>query len=308
MAEGEDEPRPKEFVSGYEIGQLHPINLELNKSDVRPVLSFRTDESESIGSSSVPQPVSGVALVQRDKSASRFNTIRDWSAFQLKCTKQVLSERLGSGTRTVDVELENRISNLRETHKKYLQLVSLTDNFMTQFRLVIDTQRSLAEHFAYMSIRSTELHTEFHYNSEAQKLIAKNGEALLSALYFFKSNIYTISAKTMEDTLLTVKNYETARLSYDAYRAELETALKAPPSSSTAAAKLDVKKAEFEKYKSNFEKLRKDLDIKLKLLETNKVSILTLYSIYCLMFSNHIKDEKVVLFTPNISICHSILC
>ena len=275
MAEGEEEPRPKEFVSGYEIGQLHPINLdqELNKSDARPVLSFRSDELESIGDSSVPQPVSGVSMIQRDKTPSKFNMLRDWSSFQLKCTKQILSERLGNGTRTVDVELENRISNLRETHKKYLQLVSLTDNFMTQFRLVIDTQRSLAEHFAYMSIRSTELHTEFHYNSEAQKLIAKNGEALMSALYFFKSNIFTISAKTMEDTLMTVKNYETARLSYDAYRSELETALKTPPSSSAAAAKLEAKKAEFEKYKSNFEKMRKDLDIKLKLLETNKVSV-----------------------------------
>lgn len=275
MAEGEDEPRPKELVSEFEIGQLHPINLdqELNKSDARPVLSFRSDELESIGDSSVPQPVSGVSMVQRDKTPSKFNMLRDWSSFQLKCTKQILSERLGNGTRTVDVELENRISNLRETHKKYLQLVSLTDNFMTQFRLVIDTQRSLAEHFAYMSVRSTELHAEFHYNSEAQKLIAKNGEALMSALYFFKSNIFTISAKTMEDTLMTVKNYETARLSYDAYRSELETALKTPPSSSAAAAKLEAKKGEFEKYKLNFEKLRKDLDIKLKLLETNKVSV-----------------------------------
>jgi len=287
MAEGEDEPRPKEFVSGYEIGQLHPINLdqEQSRSNVRPILSFRTDESESIGDSSVPQPVSGVVMTQRDKTPSKLNLFKDWSSFQFKCTKQILSERLGSGTRTVDVELENRISNLREAHKKYLQLVSLTDNFMTQFRLVIDTQRSLAEHFAYMSVRSTELHTEFHFNSEAQKLIAKNGEALMTALYFFKSNIFTISAKTMEDTLLTVKNYETARLSYDAYRSELETALKTPPSSSAAAAKLDAKKVEFEKYKANFEKLRKDLDIKLKLLETNKVSVKTLEH-YFIVFLN----------------------
>ena len=289
MAEGEDEPRPKEFVSGYEIGQLHPVNLDqdVNRSDARPILSFRTDESESIGDSSVPQPVSGVSMIQREKAPSRLNMFKDWSAFQFKCTKQILSERMGSGTRTVDVELENRIANLKETHKKYLQLVSLTDNFMTQFRLVIETQRSLAEHFAYMSVRSTELHTEFHFNSEAQKLIAKNGEALMSALYFFKSNIFTISAKTMEDTLLTVKNYETARLSYDAYRSELESALKTPPSSSAAAAKLEAKKAEFEKYKSNFEKLRKDLDIKLKLLETNKVSINTLQ--YCFIVLYNIK-------------------
>jgi len=274
MAEGEEEPRPKEFAN--DIGQLHPINLDQHRnrpSEVRPVLSFRTDESESIGQSSVPQPVSGVKMVQRDKTPSKFNTLKDWSSFQFKCTKQLLSERIGNGVRTVDVELENRISNLRDTHKKYQQLVALTDTFVTHFRSVIDTQRSLAEHFAFMSVRSTELHTEFHFNAEVQKMVAKNGETLLSALYFFKSNVFTISSKTMEDTLATVKIYETARLSYDAYRSELETALKTPPSSSTAAARLESKKAEFERHKANFDRLRSDLDIKLKLLETNKVRI-----------------------------------
>jgi len=272
MAEGE-EPRPKEFVN--DIGQLHPINLDQHRnrpSEARPVLSFRTDEGESIGGSSVPQPVSGVKMVQRDKTPSKLNMLKDWSSFQYKCTKQLLSERMGSGARTVDVELENRISNLRDTHKKYQHLVALTDNFVTHFRAVIDTQRSLAEHFAFMSIRSTELHTEFHFNAEVQKMIARNGDTLMSALHFFKSNIFTISSKTMEDTLATVKTYETARLSYDAYRSELETALKTPPSSSSAAAKLESKKVEFERQKANYDQLRRDLDIKLKLLETNKVS------------------------------------
>ena len=52
---------------------------------------------------------------------------------------------------------------------------------------------------------------EFRYNADTQHVLAKNGEALLAAINFFTSGITTLCSKTMEDTLLTVKKYETAR-------------------------------------------------------------------------------------------------
>lgn len=52
---------------------------------------------------------------------------------------------------------------------------------------------------------------EFGYNAETQKLLCKNGETLLGAVNFFVSSINTLVNKTMEDTLMTVKQYETAR-------------------------------------------------------------------------------------------------
>ena len=41
--------------------------------------------------------------------------------------------------------------------------------------------------------------------------LLKNGEQLLAALNFFVSSVNTLANKTMEDSIATVKNYETAR-------------------------------------------------------------------------------------------------
>ncbi|KAG8137205.1 hypothetical protein E2320_005732, partial [Naja naja] len=54
---------------------------------------------------------------------------------------------------------------------------------------------------------------EFGYNAETQKLLCKNGETLLGAVNFFVSSINTLVNKTMEDTLMTVKQKQQA-LSY----------------------------------------------------------------------------------------------
>lgn len=55
------------------------------------------------------------------------------------------------------------------------------------------------------------LQDEFGYNAETQKLLCKNGEALLGAINFFVSSVNTLVNKTMEDTLMTIKQYENAR-------------------------------------------------------------------------------------------------
>lgn len=52
---------------------------------------------------------------------------------------------------------------------------------------------------------------EFGYNAETQKLLCKNGETLLGAVNFFVSSINTLVNKTMEDTLMTIKMFESAR-------------------------------------------------------------------------------------------------
>lgn len=233
------------------------------------------DPSSSQEETEQHSPIEGTELQGRPRTRSGGNTFKDWSIHQFKITKQLMSERFGRGLRTVDVPLETRIENLKETQRKYAQLISLTSQFCANFVHVVETQKTLAEHFAFMSVKAPELHTEFHYNSEAQKVIARNGETLLAAVQFFVANMKTVCTKTMDDTLQTVKSYETARLSYDAYRSELEALRKQATSSQKAAANLPSVAAEFEKHKAKFEQLRHDVDIKLKLLDENKVCVLS---------------------------------
>ena len=272
------------FQYAVEDGNLETVDLNTKPPEgtSKPVLQFKSEASPSNPSSAdskvdptaspTPEsPIEGTELKSRPRTKSGGQSFKEWSTHQIKVTKQLVSERFGRGLRTVDSQLESRIESLKETQRKYAQLMSLMQQFTTTFGHVLDTQKSLAEHFAFMSVRAPELHTEFHYNAETQKVVARNGDTLLAAAKFFVSNMHTICTKTMEDTLQTVKTYESVRLSYDAYRTEVEELREKSQSSQKAAGQLPVLAAEFEKHKKKFEQLRHDVDVKLKLLDENKV-------------------------------------
>lgn len=120
-------------------------------------------------------------------------------------------EKLGKSSRTVDSELEAQIEHLRDTQKKYLQILRLTRAFNSHFHHVVQTQHCLSEAFSDLAQKSPELQEEFTYNSETQRSLTKNGDLLLAALNFFVSSVNTLCNKTIEDTLITIRQYENAR-------------------------------------------------------------------------------------------------
>lgn len=144
-------------------------------------------------------------------SVSKIDTLKNWSISTYKCTRQLMLEKLGKSTRTVDSELEAQIEQLRETQRKYLQILRLTRALSSHFHHVVQTQHCLSEAFSDLAQKSPELQQEFLYNSETQRSLTKNGELLLNALNFFVSSVSTLCNKTIEDTLITIRQYELAR-------------------------------------------------------------------------------------------------
>ena len=108
-------------------------------------------------------------------------------------------------------ELETQIELLRDTQRKYCNILRLSRALTSHFYHVVQTQHALGEAFSDLAQKSPELQEEFLYNSETQRNLTKNGETLLGALNFFVSSVNTLCNKTIEDTLLTVRQYETAR-------------------------------------------------------------------------------------------------
>ncbi|XP_078494685.1 arfaptin-2-like isoform X1 [Ciona intestinalis] len=206
-------------------------------------------------------------------AAVKAETIKTWSVKTYKCTKQILSEKLGRGTKTVDLELEAKIEILRDTKRKYENLLALARALATHFSNIIQTQKVLGEAFAELSAKSQELQEEFRYNSETQHVLSKNGENLLSAVNFFISGVTTLCSKTMEDSLITVKRYEASRLEFDAYRSELE-ALNLAPRTEANIMKQAVAQGAFNSHKANYDKLRSDVDVKLQFLDENRVKVM----------------------------------
>ncbi|XP_063776607.1 arfaptin-1 isoform X3 [Pseudophryne corroboree] len=209
----------------------------------------------------------------RNTAIEKFELVRRWSLNTYKCTRQIISEKLGRGSRTVDLELEAQIEILRDNKKKYEYILKLAQTLSAQLYLMVQTQRQLGDAFADLSLKSLELHEEFGYNADTQKLLAKNGETLLGAINFFISSVNTLVNKTIEDTLVTVKLYETSRVEYDAYRTDLEE-LNLGPRDATTMPKIEQSQQLFQAHKEKYDKMRNDVSIKLKFLEENKVKVL----------------------------------
>ncbi|XP_043401764.1 arfaptin-1 isoform X1 [Chelonia mydas] len=209
----------------------------------------------------------------KNPAMEKLELVRKWSLNTYKCTRQIISEKLGRGSRTVDLELEAQIDILRDNKKKYENILRLAQTLSTQLYQMVNTQRQLGDAFADLSLKSLELHEEFGYNAETQKLLAKNGETLLGAINFFIASVNTLVNKTIEDTLMTVKQYESARVEYDAYRTDLEE-LNLGPRDANTLPKIEQSQQLFQVHKEKYDKMRNDVSIKLKFLEENKVKVL----------------------------------
>ncbi|XP_056329492.1 arfaptin-2a isoform X3 [Danio aesculapii] len=209
----------------------------------------------------------------RGVAVEKFDTVKKWSINTYKCTKQMFSERFGRGTKTVDMELEAQIDVLRETKLKYERILRLARELTNHFYNMVQTQQALGDTFADLSQKSPELQDEFGYNAETQRLLCKNGETLLGAINFFVSSINTLVNKTMEDTLMTIKTYENARLEFDAYRSDLEE-LSAGPRDAATMMRIEMAQQQYQIQKDKYERLHSDVTIKLKFLEENKVKVM----------------------------------
>ena len=211
--------------------------------------------------------------LRRRERTSSIDRFRDWSVSTYKVTRQFLSERFGRGSRTVDTHMEFQVQSLRDIQHKYSDIIRVARQLSAQLFAVFQTHRVLGDTFGELSAKHTDLHDEFKYNSDTQRLLYKNGETLLSAINFFIANLTTLCTKTMEDTLATVKKYEAARVEYDAYRTDLEETEKVAVTTDAQKAKLEMTKQEFTKHRHHFDTLRHDVFVKLRLLDENRVCV-----------------------------------
>ncbi|EDW38407.1 GL12025 [Drosophila persimilis] len=204
-------------------------------------------------------------------SASKIDSIKNWSISTYKCTRQIMLEKLGKSQRTVDSELEAQIEQLRETQRKYLSILRLTRAFSSHFQHVVVSQHALADSFADLAQKNPELQKEFTCNAETQRNLTKNGELLLNALNFFISSVNTLCNKTIDDTLLTIRQYETARIEFDAYRMDLENS---KPEITQSATALEETQRSYAQHKDQYEKLRSDVAVKMQFLDENRIKVM----------------------------------
>ncbi|XP_018537441.1 arfaptin-1 [Lates calcarifer] len=222
------------------------------------------------------KPGSGPVVVQannKNPASEKLEKVRKWSITTYKCTKQALSEKLGRGSRTVDLDLEPRLELLRDDRQRYEHMTKLAQTLANQLAQLSVTQKTLGDTFTELSLKTPTLNVEFGANAEAQKFLSKSGETLTAAINSFTSDMNTLVNKTIEDTMINAKQYEAARIEYDAYRVELEE-LNLGPRDTVTMPKLEQAQKAFQIQREKYQKIRDDLSVKVKLLEENKVKVL----------------------------------
>ncbi|CAF0792894.1 unnamed protein product [Adineta steineri] len=227
------------------------------------ISSIGTDRRISIPDMSRLSASSAAAVAAVGPTINKF---KQWSRTTYKCTKQSIYEKLGKTTRTVDVELDAQVEQLRDTKRRYESILALARSYANHFYNLMQTQKALSDQFVELKQKTYLLFDEFGYNAETQRIIAKNGETLFNALNYFISSMNTLCTKTIEDTMNTIRLYEVARLEYDACRSELRLL---PPGSQSSE-----KEYELEKYREKYEQLKNDIGIKLKLLDENQIKVM----------------------------------
>jgi hypothetical protein len=148
---------------------IYPVVFSISVSKPSPVI-----KSRSLNGDFVPKQQTMTQTAQ-----NKLEQVKNWSINTYKCTKQLLSEKLGKGSRTVDLELEAQIEVLRDTKRKYENILRLSRALTNHFSQVVQTQRALGEAFSEQAQRSAELQDEFTYNCETQRALVRNGETLL---------------------------------------------------------------------------------------------------------------------------------
>ncbi|XP_039996749.1 arfaptin-1-like [Xiphias gladius] len=244
-------------------------------AEATPEITMETGQSTDLPVT--PQkPRSGPMVVKsnsKNPASEKLQKVCKWSISTYKCTRQALSERLGRGSRTVDLDLEPRLELLRDDRQRYDHMTKLAQTLANQLAQFTVTQKTLGDAFTELSVKTPMLHVEFGVNAEAQKFLSKSGETLTAAINSFTSDMNTLVNKTIEDTMISAKQYEAARVEYDAYRVDLEE-LNLGPRDTCTLPKLEQAQKDFQSQRERYQKIRDDLSVKVKLLEDNKVKVL----------------------------------
>lgn len=123
----------------------------------------------------------------------------------------------------------------------------------------------ISNHIKCSNVNLTE---DFKKNAISLNSTIKNGEKLIAALTFFCSNVSTLINKTIDDTLTTVKHFESARLEYDAERNSVNF------STPTAQTSITYSSDKIELARIRYEQLKEDVQIKMKFLEENTIKVM----------------------------------
>merc|ERR1711935_171409 len=208
-----------------------------------------------------------------DVGIQKIIEVKDWGLKSFRITKQVMNEKLGKGTRTVDFVLEEKIEKIKDTKSRYTRLLELAKLLQTQVAAVQGTKRAMAEVFTDLSHKQRELEGEMLANGQAFNAVNEHSNTLVKTLETFTDGLKTLVERTIQDSLDTITKYEKTRVEFDAYRTNMEEVQMAPRRDMTGQ-KLREAQMQMDRARAEYERKRQDVAVKLQLLDENRIKVM----------------------------------
>lgn len=133
---------PVVVAETHQAPTLFPRSVSMPLPNNNNVGAVQTSMSDSLSTAGAEQHLTGLNSNSEMRSATvaKIEHIKNWSISTYKCTKQMISEKLGKSSRTVDTELESQIDLLRDVQRKYLNILRLSRALSSHFQHVVITQ------------------------------------------------------------------------------------------------------------------------------------------------------------------------
>lgn len=103
-----------------------------------------------------PKSESGGPMIvpgsNKNPASEKLERVRKWSITTYKCTRQALSEKLGRGSRTVDLDLQPRLELLKDDRQRYDHMTKLAQTLANQLAQLSVTQKTLGDVFSVSNL------------------------------------------------------------------------------------------------------------------------------------------------------------
>lgn len=95
--------------------------------------------------------------------------------------------------------------------RNYAQLLSVTRGYTCYIRQATNMQAQMATTMDLLAKMEPHTADAFNKNAHAQRCIVDATQLLLAALDHFNETLQTLTEKVIDDTILTIKNFDRAR-------------------------------------------------------------------------------------------------
>ncbi|CAB3402121.1 unnamed protein product [Caenorhabditis bovis] len=221
-------------------------------------------------------PLEKCPRIDTAQVAAKVDSLKKWAIGTLKNSRQQVLEHMGKIDKTVDPEFEAQCEALKDIHKRYGLVVAAAKNFSNVLALMSEAEKKLSESFHQLSVKEEPLQKHCTKTSETMQGLSEQATSLDACLRYFISSMETVYTQTITDTLHTIYNTESARIEYDVDRNEIN-AIQTPTGENQATPKSLPPGAteRCQEKRERYEKLKEDVRVKMRLLEENRINVVT---------------------------------